>query len=66
VYKYLVDSKAETESSYPYVGKNGTCKYDASKGKINTIDHTRVSGGTGPMMSAVNTGPISVSINSSS
>jgi len=66
VFKYLVDSKAETDSSYPYTGKDGTCKYDASKGKINTIDYTRVSGGFTPMMSAVNTGPISVAIYASS
>merc|ERR1711957_912935 len=51
---------------YPYTGKYGKCNYVASKGKVKTKGNIRVSGGTTPMMSAVNTGPISVGISSSS
>jgi C1A family cysteine protease len=36
VTKNLETNKAELESSYPYTGKDGTCKYSASKGKVNT------------------------------
>jgi hypothetical protein len=42
VFKYAQTNKAMPDSSYPYVGKNGTCKYDASQGLMNTVGYAFV------------------------
>jgi len=57
---------AMTNSTYPYTGKDGTCKYSSSKGKVKTGGSISVSGNPTSMMSALKGGPMSVSINASS
>jgi cathepsin F len=39
-FNYLKTNKIQTESSYPYTGKAGQCKYDASKGVIGVKSYT--------------------------
>jgi hypothetical protein len=53
------------ESQYPYAGKDGTCSYVASEGEVSTTDggyYLEVGGTSSKMMTAVNTKPMSVSI----
>jgi cathepsin H len=54
------------ESAYPYTGKDGSCKYSASKGKVNTQSNVNVKGNNSSMMSAINGRAVSVAINASS
>jgi hypothetical protein len=39
-FKYLKDYKLQSEASYPYTGKAGTCQYEASKGITNVASYT--------------------------
>lgn len=65
---YLKAGKGqELESSYPYTGRDGTCKYKSSNGKVSVTSYAEIkkSGTTSQqnmMMSAINTSPISVAI----
>ena len=65
-FNYLMTSKHELDSSYPYTGKDGTCKYKSSLGKVNTTSYKKVTGGNKIMMNATIQQPLSVSINASS
>ena len=65
-FQYLQTSGAELNSDYPYTAKDGTCKYSASKGKVNTTGYKSVAGNNSAMMSAINGQPVAVAINASS
>lgn len=41
VYDYLYNHKYETESAYPYTGRDDRCKYDSTKGKYTVSSYTR-------------------------
>jgi C1A family cysteine protease len=41
-FDYLKKYKIEKETDYPYTGRDGTCKYSATKGVINTRGHVNV------------------------
>jgi len=61
----LKTSGAELNSAYPYTGVDGTCKYKASLGKVNTTGYSNVNGNNTSMMSATNGRPLTVAINAS-
>jgi len=65
VWEYYEDHGAEQESDYPYTGVEGTCKYNSSLGVVATMQnnpYVQVNGSNGPMMTALNTKPASVTI----
>lgn len=41
-FDYLKDSKLMTEKSYPYLGYDSQCEYDASKGVTNVLSYDLV------------------------
>jgi len=65
-FKYAKNSAIELESDYPYRGKDGSCKYSSTKGKvlvksITTVPNNDVS----QLKSAVAKQPVAVSIDAS-
>jgi len=66
---YYTDHGAMQESEYPYTGYEGSCKYNSSQGVVacnNSNTYYTVDGSSGPMMTAVNTKPMSVTIEADS
>jgi len=62
-FKYWGDYLAMTESSYPYKAKDGTCAYNAASGVTNVASYVDVKAkSSSSMVSAVNSGPVSVAI----
>jgi hypothetical protein len=39
-FNYLKDYKLQTDSSYPYTGKAGSCSYSAASGVTNVASYT--------------------------
>jgi C1A family cysteine protease len=62
-FEYLKTSALETEADYPYLGRDSTCKYDASKGKVSVKSYTDVAeGDQDQLAAALQTQPVSVAI----
>ncbi|XP_067950852.1 cathepsin L-like [Watersipora subatra] len=65
---YIISNKGiDTEASYPYTGKQGTCKFDPKSVGATATGYVKVrSGNEAALMSAVaNIGPVSVAIDAS-
>jgi len=75
-WNYMGTHGLEEESTYPYTGVQGTCKYNSSKGKVGTDPsntYKQIKGGSKAswassdnMMAAITIKPTEVSINASS
>lgn len=53
----------ETESSYPYTGKDGSCHASSSKGVVSVKNYSRVSSkSVSALKSAISKGPVAVTI----
>lgn len=62
-WNYLQTHGQMLNSVYPYTAKDGTCKYNASEGKVETTSQgTQVTGNSSSIMAAINKKPISVAI----
>uniref|UniRef100_A0A7S3W976 Uncharacterized protein n=1 Tax=Strombidinopsis acuminata TaxID=141414 RepID=A0A7S3W976_9SPIT len=62
-FSYAESHPLETESSYPYKGKDGSCKYDSSKGKVKVSNYSRVSSkSSSALKSAISNGPVAVTV----
>jgi C1A family cysteine protease len=62
-WNYLTNHGQEMEASYPYTGKDGTCKYNANNGRVSTTSQgTQVSANSSSIMAALNVKPVSVAI----
>lgn len=62
-FTYLETSAAEAQTSYPYVGRDQTCKYEASKGLVKVTGfHDVPEGDQDQLALALQTGPVSVAI----
>ena len=60
---YAKSNAVETESDYPYTGRDGTCKYNSAKGVVKAISASRVkSGSVAALKNAIAVSPVSVSI----
>jgi len=66
-FKYVVANKGlDTESSYPYTAKSGTCHFTtANVGATITNYKTVASGSESGLVTAINSQPISVAIDAS-
>ena len=64
-FKYLKDYKLQSDASYPYTGKVGTCQYDASKGITNVASYTALPANDPvALLNAVSKQPVSIAVNS--
>lgn len=62
-FNYLKTNKLQLESDYPYIGYKSSCKYNASKGKLNTLGHINIpKGDVNAHMNALVNGPVSVAM----
>lgn len=62
-WKYLVDHKQELNADYPYTAKDGSCKYNASEGKVSTQSKgTQAAANSASIMAAIEKMPASVAI----
>lgn len=62
-FTYYKTSGAESETSYPYVGRDQTCKYDASKGLVKVVSYTDVpESDQDQLVAALQKAPVSVAI----
>merc|ERR1711918_321022 len=62
-FKYIETAPLETESDYPYTGRNGVCQYESSKGVGKVASFSDVtSGSASQLKAALAKGPVSVAI----
>merc|ERR1711998_673465 len=62
-FKYIETAPLETETDYPYTGKDGTCAYETSKGVGKVAAFSDVSSGSASQLkAALAKGPVSVAI----
>jgi C1A family cysteine protease len=62
-FKYVEAKGIELESTYPYTGTNGTCKYSASKTVFKNTGYSDVTvNSPTQLQAAVNKGPVSIAI----
>lgn len=62
-FKYAETNMMELESAYKYTARDGTCKYSASKGVMNTVSYKDVTPRSpSQLMSALNQGVVSIAI----
>jgi len=62
-FAYLKTAKAQTESSYPYTGRQASCKYNAASGITYTTGYVDVaSSNPTALMNAAALGPVSIAI----
>merc|ERR1719454_2745082 len=62
-FEYIEKNPLMLEDDYPYTGRDGTCKYDASKGVGEVQKYSDVrSGDADQLRAALNNGPVSVAI----
>jgi C1A family cysteine protease len=62
-FKYIESNPLETESEYPYKGRNGKCAYSKSKGVGTVSKFTDVKSDSAPSLkTALNKGPVSIAI----
>jgi len=60
---YVATHGQELESAYPYTARDGTCKYDATKGKVNTAGVNTVKArSVSALKAAIAAGPTSVTV----
>lgn len=65
-FTYLEKNKLETEADYGYTARDGTCKYDATKGIAgDTGFHDVTVNSPDALREALQTGPVSVAIDAS-
>lgn len=66
-FKYIVANKGiDTETSYPYTAKSGTCHYSAANiGATISSYKTVAAGSESALATAINVGPVSVAIDAS-
>jgi cathepsin L len=66
-FKYVVANKGiDTEASYPYTAKSGTCKYSTANIGATIAGYKTVSAGSeAALVTAINAGPVSVAIDAS-
>jgi C1A family cysteine protease len=61
--KYVATHGQELESAYPYTARDGTCKYEAAKGKVNTKGVNTVQArSVDALKAAIAKGPTSVTV----
>lgn len=66
-YNYLKTHKLQTESSYPWVGYQKGCAYNAASGVVSTTGYVDVTKNSASAhMSAIQNGPVSIAINAES
>jgi len=61
-FQYIESHPLETESDYPYTARDGSCKYQASKGVGKVKDFVDVTPSASQLKAAVAKGPVSVAI----
>ena len=62
-FKYAMSNKIETESSYPYTGKDGSCKYSSTKGKVGVSSFKYVpNNDPSQLKAAIAKQPVAVSV----
>jgi cathepsin L len=62
-FKYAAAYKIESESDYPYTGRQGSCGYSAAKGKVQLRSHADVKANSpSSLQAAVAQQPVSVAI----
>jgi hypothetical protein len=66
-FNYLKTNKHMPASQYPYVNALKNCSYDASKGLLNTLGYSYIAkNDPNAMMQALQYGPVSAAVDSSS
>ena len=65
-FNYLQSNKMMKESSYPFTGKGGACKYNAANGVVNTVGYTSLAKTHDALMNAVAQQPVSAGVNMNS
>jgi hypothetical protein len=60
-YQWLATNKTMKESDYPYTAKDGTCKYDASKG-ITTVSSYGRTNGASANLNRIAIQPVNVAV----
>ena len=66
-FSYLQTHKHETESSYPYQGYQGQCKYNSALGVVNTRGYVNVNkNDPNAHINALQIGPVSIAMDASS
>lgn len=66
-YNYLKQAKIQSYSSYPYTGRQGTCRYSSSQGVVGVSSYTNVAKNSASgLISAINKQPVSMGIAASS
>ena len=62
-FAYLESHYTERENDYPYTARDGSCKYNGSKGVTKDKNYQRVTvNSPSALVSALNDGPVSVAI----
>merc|ERR1719327_1863353 len=61
-FQYIESAPLELESDYPYKARDGTCKYEASKGVGKVAGFKDVSPSASQLKAAVSKGPVAVAI----
>ena len=60
---YIKSHGQELETAYPYTARDGTCKYDSSKGKVNVKSVANVGAkSVSQLKAAIAKGPTSVTV----
>jgi len=66
-FTYAIKYGMESAGDYPYTGRSGTCKYDATKAKYKFTSQVKVEANEEAMVAAINDlGPLSVAVCASS
>jgi len=61
-FQYIETNPLETESDYPYTARDGSCKYQSSKGVGKVKDFVDVTPSASQLKAAIAKGPVSVAI----
>ena len=62
-YKYLKTAKIQSYSSYPYTGRQGTCRYSSAKGIVNVASYTNLARNSPTALKdAISRQPVSMAI----
>merc|ERR1712146_878351 len=61
-FQYIESNPLETESDYPYTARDGTCKYETSKGVGKVVGFQDVQKSADQLKAALMKGPVSVAI----
>ena len=66
-YKYLKTAKIQTYNSYPYTGRQGTCRYSSAQGVVSVPSFTNLAKNSPTALKdAISRQPVSMAIASSS